>query len=434
LPIGHGLELHPPVSSGDLLRQRLRPGDAVGIIDGYFHQARSIGHKEILEVMARGVIVAGAASMGALRAAELGDWGMVGVGSIVEAYRAGTLVADDEVTLVHAPDEDGYRPLSLPLINIRATLEAAVAAGRCTDPLRHTLIRGLAAMGYRHRTLAVLLRFAADSGAGPAELAGLERSFGAHPVDAKRADALALLDVLPRLGRDATRPSGLREEPTIFEYAHRLALGDRDDGASVSAIDGLRASQVLSPDHPAVHGEAVLRWLAGDCAARCGTTSPADLRSVAGAHGAHLGLYADPAAEVAADFSFLDAWVSAAERAEPLPERLLRFIVRGFRFSPSVPPDALVLAALRGDPDFPRLLDWADEAMRLNRQAHRLRPGFALDRIPSATVTGWLAERWAVPAYALEFAALDRGFDGLAGAVAAARPFYLLGLTGDAPQ
>ena len=47
--------------------------------------------------MAAGTQVFGAASMGALRAAELAPFGMIGVGAIFAAYRDGRLTGDDEV-------------------------------------------------------------------------------------------------------------------------------------------------------------------------------------------------------------------------------------------------------------------------------------------------------------------------------------------------
>src|SRR5271154_4999719 len=64
--------------------------------------------------------------MGALRAAELHSFGMVGFGRIFVWYRDGVLDGDDEVALTYGPAELGYVPLSEPLVNIRATLELAV--------------------------------------------------------------------------------------------------------------------------------------------------------------------------------------------------------------------------------------------------------------------------------------------------------------------
>ena len=81
----------PPARHGDVYRAvvTLRPR-AIGIVDGFFQWAPAVWHKEILWAIHRGVHVFGAASMGALRAAELSSFGMRGVGAIFEAYRDGT--------------------------------------------------------------------------------------------------------------------------------------------------------------------------------------------------------------------------------------------------------------------------------------------------------------------------------------------------------
>ena len=91
-------------------------------------------HKEILFALSEGVHVFGAASMGALRAAELDGFGMVGVGRIYRAYQAGHVSTlrwrepfedDDEVAVVHGPAETGYVAVSEAMVNIRATLARA---------------------------------------------------------------------------------------------------------------------------------------------------------------------------------------------------------------------------------------------------------------------------------------------------------------------
>ena len=69
-------QLRPPAARGDLLAERWSRGDVAVVIDGYFRERRSVGHKEILRLLADGVHVVGAASMGALRAAELAPCGM----------------------------------------------------------------------------------------------------------------------------------------------------------------------------------------------------------------------------------------------------------------------------------------------------------------------------------------------------------------------
>lgn len=118
----------PPAGAGDLLRLLDRPPAAVCLIDGFFDRRPAPWHKEIVALMARGVVVFGAASMGALRAAELCGLGMIGVGAVFRAYRLGLLTGDDEVACVHAPGELGWTALTVPMVEVRATLAAAVRA------------------------------------------------------------------------------------------------------------------------------------------------------------------------------------------------------------------------------------------------------------------------------------------------------------------
>jgi hypothetical protein len=65
-----------------LYRAALAHPAAIGVIDGYFEVVPTVWHKEILWAMAQGIHVFGAASIGALRAAELDSFGMRGVGRL----------------------------------------------------------------------------------------------------------------------------------------------------------------------------------------------------------------------------------------------------------------------------------------------------------------------------------------------------------------
>lgn len=119
----------PPATAGDVLALIDRPPARLCLIDGYFDSCPAPWHKELLLLMARGTLVFGAASVGALRAAELDRFGMIGIGAIYRAYRDGRLHGDDEVALVHAPGRIGWAPLTVPMVEVRATLVAACRAG-----------------------------------------------------------------------------------------------------------------------------------------------------------------------------------------------------------------------------------------------------------------------------------------------------------------
>lgn len=118
------VRFRPPAALGDVTKAVIEGATAIGLVDGVFEAVASVWHKELLYALAEGVQVFGAASMGALRAAECAPYGMVGVGTIFAAYVSGNIVDDDAVAQVHGPEELDYIALSEPLVNIEATLDA----------------------------------------------------------------------------------------------------------------------------------------------------------------------------------------------------------------------------------------------------------------------------------------------------------------------
>ncbi|MHC4878352.1 MAG: TfuA-like protein [Planctomycetota bacterium] len=123
------IEIAPPIEQGDLLQEIHQSADVIGIIDGYFYQVPSVLHKEILLAIQAGSRVLGAASLGALRAAELDIFGMEGVGRIYEMFADGSIDGDDEVAVQHGPEEIGYQPVTVPLVNVRHAIRLAIAEG-----------------------------------------------------------------------------------------------------------------------------------------------------------------------------------------------------------------------------------------------------------------------------------------------------------------
>jgi hypothetical protein len=185
-------EVLPPAAVGDVLRATRRRGIArIAIIDGYFERMAAIWHKEILVALGKGIAVWGAASMGALRAAELAPFGMRGVGVIYRDYARGVLVADDEVAVAHAPAEYGYRATSDALVNIRYGLARAVLERVITRPASGALFELARARFYRDRSWSQLI---ADGRA--AQISGLDELAAWPKPDRKAADARSLLRAL----------------------------------------------------------------------------------------------------------------------------------------------------------------------------------------------------------------------------------------------
>jgi hypothetical protein len=124
---------YPPAKMGDIYRLLGTGVTTIILIDGIFHTSPSIWQREILEAIRHGIKVIGASSMGALRAAELHLFGMVGRGTIFEWYRDGIINGDDEVALNYVDESMRFRALSEPLVNIRFNLLKAVSKGYITQ-------------------------------------------------------------------------------------------------------------------------------------------------------------------------------------------------------------------------------------------------------------------------------------------------------------
>ena len=216
----------PPVSEGDVYRAALGGPRAIGIIDGYFENVPSVWHKEILHAMARGIRVFGSASMGALRAAELAAFGMVGVGATFEAYRDGILEDDDEVAVIHGPAELGFPMLSEAMVNIRRTLSDAHGEG-VISPLARTRLELIAkALPYRERAYHALLSHGRAAGLPEDELDRFKAWLPNGRCDQKREDAFLMLRAMREFSKQDEPPLQVAyhfEHTTLWEQAARMA-------------------------------------------------------------------------------------------------------------------------------------------------------------------------------------------------------------------
>lgn len=205
--------LRPPAAVGDVYRAVRDGFTTVLLVDGYFHSVPSVQHKEIMFALSQGVTVYGCSSMGALRAAELDDYGMIGVGAIFRAYRDGTYIDDDEVAVAHADSDHGYRALSVPMVTIRYALARAgserVISG-CSAAVLADIAKGLY---YVDRHWAAVIRLGREAGLREAELSALLGFVRAEQPDPKRDDAVEALGLLAR-GREPPRRSAVPFEPT----------------------------------------------------------------------------------------------------------------------------------------------------------------------------------------------------------------------------
>ena len=97
---------YPPVRMGDIYRLLATGVRLIVIIDGVFHASVPVWQREILAALKAGIIVVGTSSMGALRAAELAPYGMIGCGTVFQWYIQGRIAGDDGEQ-VDGHDDDG---------------------------------------------------------------------------------------------------------------------------------------------------------------------------------------------------------------------------------------------------------------------------------------------------------------------------------------
>jgi len=227
----------PPVRHGDVWRVAAYCNpSAIAIIDGYFEHVPSVWHKEILWALSEGIPVFGASSMGALRACELEQFGMVGIGRIFVGFRDGVFPPyttepfedDDEVAVIHGPAESGY-PSSEAMVNIRCTLAKAADEGIISPQLRDEMVQMAKAVFYKDRSYRALLKQAANTVNPTAELDALRAWLPEGKIDQKREDALALLDHLREAESDVPNARFRFERTTMWEQLLSAATDDPDD-------------------------------------------------------------------------------------------------------------------------------------------------------------------------------------------------------------
>ncbi|MBA2267061.1 MAG: TfuA-like protein [Thermoproteota archaeon] len=128
-----------PAKKGDILQLILKEVDIVGLVDGYFLQDYPPTPIEVYNlVRKRNVKVFGSSSLGALRAVELGKYGMIGIGKIFRLFRDGILESDDEVAVTFT-DYTNYK--SEALIDIRYNLFLAQKYKIIDNMTRRSILR-----------------------------------------------------------------------------------------------------------------------------------------------------------------------------------------------------------------------------------------------------------------------------------------------------
>jgi hypothetical protein len=262
-----GVEFRPPARHGSLYRESLTSADRVLIVDGIYQQSAPIRHQEILAHIQTGVHVSGAASMGALRAAELSSYGMAGSGEVFYRVADGRISDDAEVAVVHAGAEDGFRPLGVAMISLQVACEELEQTGEVSARDAARVVELARSLHFTERSWSALAASAAPWGLSGAVAAVSGRLRAGH--DIKLRDAREALRVLagPANAHRAPRSTVATEAtstkfnpaaqtaPALSALARGWALDETPvrPGSPVTVRVAIATLQLLVPDYPQRH-------------------------------------------------------------------------------------------------------------------------------------------------------------------------------------
>jgi hypothetical protein len=233
----------PPARAGDVLAVLPERPLAIALVDGVFDTVPAVWPHELVLALEAGVGVFGGGSMGALRAAELAPLGAVGVGRIFRWVRDGVVEDDGEVALLHGDAEHGWRPFTLPLVNVRAAAEDARAEGILSPREARALLSAGAALRYGERTWPRVLAAAALGEAARGRL----RAFLPRARDPKAEDARAVIEAALAYAQARRRGAPPPPRPGVPTPSHvrrarlRHARTVLPDGRAISSGEVLAA-------------------------------------------------------------------------------------------------------------------------------------------------------------------------------------------------
>ncbi len=187
-------DYHPPVKRGDIITVLNDNPDIIGIIDGVFHQDPAVSHREILEALKKGVTVVGGASMGALRASELDDLGMIGIGYVYNQYKKGLIESDDDVAVAINPVT--LEQISDPLVSVEYNFKRALDRNIISAEELNILTKTAKSIFYPKRTYTLILNTAPIH---PDRIATIENFLIREGIDIKREDAIEVVEFISNL-------------------------------------------------------------------------------------------------------------------------------------------------------------------------------------------------------------------------------------------
>lgn len=157
------VQVWPPAQQGDVFAAIDKKPKTIVLLDGYYfdgcdYTIPALKHEELIYALDTGIHIIGAASMGALYAADLLQYGMHGIGQVFEWFRDGVVKGKDEVVVLHLPQEFGYKLITVALVEVRYALKHLVRDGYLSLADSESLIQVIKELPFTERCLELILQ------------------------------------------------------------------------------------------------------------------------------------------------------------------------------------------------------------------------------------------------------------------------------------
>ncbi len=187
-------DYRPPIKRGDVTASMNDNPDIIGIIDGVFHQEPAVSHREILDALKKGVTVVGGASMGALRASELDDFGMIGIGYVYNQYKNGLIESDDDVAIIINPIN--LEQLSDSLVSMEYNFKTMLDEKLISEDEFKKLFETAKSIFYPNRTYNLVFK---NVDMNKTKIEELKKFLDERGIDIKRQDAIDVIKYIKNM-------------------------------------------------------------------------------------------------------------------------------------------------------------------------------------------------------------------------------------------
>jgi hypothetical protein len=143
---------------------------------------------------------------------------MKGIGHVYRQFRTGRLTDDDEVAVLHAPEQVDYVQVTEAMVNVRATIDRALQLGVVEPTLAAALVPIAKSLFYKDRTYEAILKAATEQGLAPEALHRFASWLPDGQVDQKRIDAGEMLQAVM-----AHLAGGVTPLEISYQFAHTFA-------------------------------------------------------------------------------------------------------------------------------------------------------------------------------------------------------------------